>query len=319
MHQIHIAAGLTTILALLMMGSLIRQLAPRANHRSLAILLIAGLMMSPLAYYCLRIPVLSFVEQTFKADDWNQPPELYWRDALRLSYAPLTEEPAKLLPWCVLLATGIRIVPSRRMAVPIAMTIGLSFAMGEIWLVAAFVARDPKMAEIPWYQFGGFVSERLMTCVTHGQFALPAVWCARRGVLAGAFGMFCGMLMHYVGNAPIVLMQREAFGISAATWSLVVQMWLVLFVVVALSCFVATHYGRRMLLRIWNGKAICPGCHLIYRQPLFLAFNAGASRYERCPHCRKWHWVSIKDLAPLESATRSGPEAQEGHNSPTSI
>ena len=54
-----------------------------------------------------------------------------------------------------LLLAGYRLRPVRRLIVPLAMTIGLSFALGEIWLVARFVAVNPEMADIPWSLFGG--------------------------------------------------------------------------------------------------------------------------------------------------------------------
>ena len=46
---------------------------------------------------------------------------------------------------------------------------------------------------------------------------------------------------------------------------------------------------------------ICPGCGAIYRQPILLGLNFGMSRYERCGACRKWHWVSLSNLAPEET------------------
>ena len=34
----------------------------------------------------------------------------------------------------------------------------------------------------------------------------------------------------------------------------------------------------------------CPECHADYDAPV-LALNLGHTRYERCPHCRHWHWT----------------------------
>ena len=47
-------------------------------------------------------------------------------------------------------------------------------------------------------------------------------------------------------------------------------------------------------------RMICPGCGGTYRQSLLWGLNFGMSRYERCGHCHKWHWVTMKNLAPLK-------------------
>lgn len=303
-HQIYIMAAVTSVVALAVWGTLLWQLCPRDKRRPLIItLLLLGFFMSPAAFFGVRRPLLiGPLEPVLKHPGWDVGGWSVVRDAVRLTFAPLTEEPAKLAPWLVLLAAGWPLLPTRRMVAPLALAMGLGFAVGEIWLVAGLIAQanDPKLAALPWYSFGGFLSERLMTCVTHALFALPAVALARRGWKWGAVGLALAMTMHWVSNAPIVLMHREMFGWKAGTWQLLIQVWLVLFTIAGLAALIGCFAGRKMLRGLWSLRMVCPECGATYRQPIFLGLNFGLSRYERCGACHKWHWVTLKNLAPLK-------------------
>ena len=156
------------------------------------------------------------------------------------------------------------------------------------------------------------MSERLMTCFSHTLFALPTIWLYRRSRSLAVFGLAIGMFLHYLGNAPIVLMHHQAFGLSTDGWSVIVQVWLLLFVVATFFASTVLHFGNEMLARIWQNKMICPECGAIYRQPKLLGLNMGTWRYEPCAACRKWHWVTIKNLAPLErTETIKPPKSAE--------
>lgn len=299
MHAIHITAALTTALALAIFAPMLRAIVPKDVQRRFGLLTIVGLWMSPLAYHFVRLPLKAALEQWLQPDAWTSPAGQLARDILLLSYAPLTEEPAKLIPWLILLAFGARLPPAPNMVVPLALASGLSFAIGEFWLVASFVAADPKFTEVPWYLFGGYMSERLMTCLTHSLFCLPVFLLASRGRAAALAGLLIAMLLHFAGNAPIMLMRREAFGLTSETWSVLVQLWLLLFVVTAVVVLAGVQFGRQTLTKIFCCRMICPGCGATYRQPILLGLNMGHWRYERCAVCRKWHWVTLANLAPL--------------------
>lgn len=303
-HQIYIMAAVTTVVALTVFGTMLWQFCPRDDRRSWVLALLAiGLFMSPVAFYAVRQPFLiGPLEPILKQPGWNVGGWSIVRDAVRLSFAPLTEEPAKLFPWLVLLAMGAPLMPTRRMIAPVALAAGLGFAVGEIWLVARLIAQanDPKFAGLPWYSFGGFLSERLMTCLTHALLTLPAVVLSRRGWKWSAIGLSLGMMLHWIANAPIVLMHRGVFGWKPEVWSLLVQLWVVLFFVMGLVALIVAVAGRKMLRKMWSARMICPGCGATYRQPLFLGLNFGLSRYEPCGVCHKWHWVTLKNLAPLK-------------------
>ena len=302
-HQIYIMAAVTSVVALAALGTLLWQICPPGKRRPLVAVLVLGFFMSPAAFFAIRRTLLIWpLEPILKQPGWEVGGWSVVRDAVRLSFAPLTEEPAKLAPWLVLLAAGWRLLPTRRMVAPLALAVGLGFAVGEIWLVAGLVAQanDPKLASLPWYSFSGFLSERLMTCVTHALFALPTIALSRRGWKCGAVGLALGMAMHWISNAPIVLMHRGAFGWRVATWQLLIQLSLVLFGVVGLIALMGAFVGRKMLRKIWRHRMICPECGAVYRQPLLLGLNFGMSRYERCGACHKWHWVTLKNLASLK-------------------
>ncbi len=309
-HPIYIMAAVTTLVSLGVWGGMLWQISPRdERRRSILLLLALGFCMSPAAFYGVRKPLLiGPLEPVLKRPEWDHGRRPVVRDIIRIAYAPLTEEPAKLAPWLLLLAIGLPLQPTRRMIAALALAAGLGFAVGEIWLVASFVAQanDPKMAALPWYQFGGFLSERLMTCITHALFALPTVILSRRGWKWGAIGMAIGMLLHGISNAPITLMHRGTFGWTATIWAVVIQLWLALLTVAGLVSLLAAYAGRNMLRRLWANRMICPGCGAIYRQPLILGLNCGMSRYEPCGVCHKWHWVTLKNVAPLKKLEKDG-------------
>lgn len=305
-HPIFIMAAGTSVVALAAWGTVLRQICPRDQRRPrIGALVLIGLFMSPAAFFFLRYPLLIWpLEPLLKQPAWEVGNWSIVRDAVRLSFAPLTEEPTKLAPWLVLLATGWPLLPTRRMVAPLAMAVGLGFAVGEIWLVAGLIAHGPdpdqKLTSLPWYAYGGFFSERLMTCVTHSLFALPTVALSRRGWKWAAIGLVLGMSLHWISNAPIVLMRRQVFGWTSDTWGLLVQLWLILFTVVGLLALIGASVGRNAMRKIWSARMICPECGANYRQPIFLGLNFGMSRYERCGVCHKWHWVTLKNLAPIK-------------------
>ena len=146
-----------------------------------------GLPLSPLAYFLVRLPLISILEPALLGvtqENPNGAVSRAVRDGVRLLYAPLTVEPSKLLPWLVLLMIGVLHKPTREQLVPVALTIGAAFAVGEFWLVAYLIAAKPDPA----------LSNRLLA----------------------PLGLAIGMILHYFGNAPIVLMHPQAFGLSTA-------------------------------------------------------------------------------------------------------
>ena len=87
-----IAAGLTSLMALVVLGKLISLLSTPSDRRVLLLALAVALPLQPLAFYLVRLPLLHTLLPDVSAG-WLRP-------AFLLALAPLTEEPAK---WLVLL------------------------------------------------------------------------------------------------------------------------------------------------------------------------------------------------------------------------
>lgn len=122
-----------------------------------------ALPLQPLAYYCVRVPLDQWL-----VSYWGSYTTAYaWLTSL---YAPLTEEPAKMVP--LLIPAIVRDIRKENF-LRYALAIGAAFAIGEMWFVAELIARVPNLAALPYYQFVGYSFERLSTCVFHSAFTDP--------------------------------------------------------------------------------------------------------------------------------------------------
>ncbi len=314
MGSIQIAAAVTTAMALMVFVPWIRGWSNPEQRRFLLLLGCIGLFMSPFAYLCFRLPFIRMFEQSaFFSDIAEKNASL--SDAIRLTYAPVTEEVAKFLPLMLLTLLGKRRLPSHSALAALALTVGVSFAIGEFWLVAELIdaKQKPEWSRLPWYAFGGYMGERMMTCFGHTLFAIPTLVGARKGMVYGALGLLGGMSLHYLFNGPIMLMKHRAFGFSEPTWGILLQVWLIFSVVLAIFALIALQFGSEMLARVCNHQMVCPECGETYRQPIVVGMNFGLWRYEPCGACHKWHWVTFKNLAPLP--TKSSQPTDPGARS----
>ncbi|HEV2804542.1 MAG TPA: hypothetical protein VGW57_06370 [Chthoniobacterales bacterium] len=277
LHGIYLAALLTTGIAAAIFVALVHRLRKPANERLVWLAAAVALPMQPLAFYLVRIPLdhwlVGQLGSTSTVYQW-----------VTSFYAPVTEEPAKLVP---LLIPAIRRDISAANFVRYALAIGFGFAIGEMWLVARFVAVAPAFAALPFYLFGGYVAERLVTCLLHGAFISVSLWRLRSRFLLGLAG---AMLLHWLLNFPILLLAWNAGGLGKIFWSTANQAWLLLFVVASLGLLSYFTFGKFSPGRSLFGRRRCPECAAEYDAPIFAA-NFGTKRYERCPHCRRWHWT----------------------------
>ena len=277
MLGIHLIAIITTLLAVAIFGTWLLKLKQPANERLLALALLIAIPLQPLAFYCIRLPL----------DHWlvgllGKQSDLYqW---LRAFYAPLTEEPAKLVP--LLIPVILRDINPKNFA-RYALAIGLGFALGEMWLLADMVSQSAAVKNLPFYQLTGYLVERLMTCLFHSVFVAVALWQLRRRFVLGVLG---AMALHFLGNFPIVLMAWNIGGLGEPMWSGIVQLWLVLYFLGALALFSYFISGQFAPGKMIYGVRHCPECNMDYDASL-LALNFGPRRYERCPHCQRWHWT----------------------------
>lgn len=281
MPGIYLTAILTTAIALAIFVPLIHKLRLPANERRLW--LAAGLVLplQPLAFYFVRVPL----------DHWlvaqlGSTSEIYhW---LTTFYAPLTEEPAKLVP--LLIPVIYRDINAKNF-VRYALAIGVGFAIGEMWFIAERVAQVPAIRALPFYRLDGYFVERLMVCVFHTAFVAVTLWRLRRQM---AWGIAGAMALHWLGNFPIFLMNRNAGGLSHTFWAVAWQCWVWAYFIAALALLFYFGFRRVTLTKAFYGRRHCPECSGDYHAPIF-ALNFGQSRYERCPHCRRWHWTKTRN------------------------
>jgi hypothetical protein len=280
-----IAAILTAAGALIAFALALVFLFPREERRLALVCYAATVPMCYLALHYVRMPLDGLL-----VGQLGKKSELLWW--IRSAYAPLTEEPAKLWP---LLLPFVRRHITRENVARFALALGMGFAMGEIFTVAGLIsASQPKIAALPWYELSGFIMERWVTCLVHpGMTALALVgWRRGPGFIPG---LLAAMLAHYLVNIPIGFAQRGWLGKNAAITQAALSLWVMGAGVLALMSLAWLHFGRTSLGALVFGRADCPECGQEYDRGFFTGLNMGGSRrYERCPHCRRWHWTNAK-------------------------
>ena len=279
------AASLLTALSLGLLGIPLLSRSP-ANERAFLTLLVAIMLpMNALAFHAVRLPLDSWL-----ADLLTGWPESY--RLLRAFYAPLTEEPAKL--WPLLIPWFYRRIALSSI-VRTAWAIGLGFGIGEAWTVAAFLSHSPEIARLPWYLLGGYVGERLMVCLMHAAFTAVAL----HGIIVHrslARGLAGAMLLHLIGNLPLFLASYDLFG-RGQMRDMLLQFWVIGYFLLMGAILAFLAYGKTWMQRLFRGRVTCPSCQTLYTHPIF-GLNLFHKRFERCPHCKKWHLVSAFDETP---------------------
>jgi hypothetical protein len=277
MSGIYLSATLTTGLAVGVFGVAIHRLRLPANERLVWLAALVALPLQPFAFYCVRVPL----DQWFALHLGSTSTAYAWLTSL---YAPLTEEPAKLVP--LLIPAIVRDIRKENF-VRYALAIGVAFAIGEMWFVAERIARVPNLAAMPFHQFAGYMTERLMTCVFHSAFVSVALWRLRSGFALGFAG---ATALHWLGNFPVFLMAWNVGGLGKTFWMTFIGVFLGLYFIAALGLLAQFAFGRIAPQQIFYGPRHCPECENVYDAPL-LAVNLGRIRYERCPHCQRCHWT----------------------------
>lgn len=292
MQGIYIAALLTSLLAIAGFGTVIRKVRQPATGWLLLAAVVICVPLQPLAFYWVRLPLdhwlAGHLGRTSSAYQW-----------LVTLYAPLTEEPAKLL---VLLVPAILRDIRAENFPRYALAIGLGFALGEMGFVAARVSHQPALARLPFYQFGGYINERLMTCVFHSAFVAITLSRLRRGWVLGLGG---AVVAHWAANFPITLMAWNVGGLGRNTWEVIVGLWLGALLVGAVAWFAYLLFGKVLPLRWMYGLRHCPMCAADF-EPSVLAINFGDKRYERCPHCCQWLWTKTSAANQIETHKPQG-------------
>lgn len=277
-----IAAVITTILSVVVVGLLIRRLSSRQDRSVLLLAFFFALPLQPLVFYFIRLPLHELLT------GWLGAGALL--TAITLLYAPVTEEVAK---WLALGVPSIKKSIKPENAIAIAIAVGLGFGVGELWFIAERLARVPQLAALPFYYFNGFLTERLMVCFLHGAFVALFFKHYAEGSSVWPAALF-GMAAHYLLNFPIYLSGINLFGLGQQVWGLLLVAHVAVFTLLmfAFVNWLASGKVRAGFL----GDATCPGCGQVYPRPFF-ALNLLTKRYERCPHCRKFHLLPMKQPA----------------------
>jgi hypothetical protein len=282
-----IAALITTLIVVVVYGYVLRRITTPQDQDVAFRAALIMLPMQPLAFYAVRMPLHHFLEAKL-----GPGPAL---TAISLFYAPLTEEPAK---WLVLLLPFIRKQLTPRNAVAVAIGTGLGFGIGEIWFLVLQLMRSSAIRELPFYAFGGFLSERFVVTFLHGALvAFLFKWLAEgRSFWPGAL---LGVALHFALNFPIYLAGIDLGHIGAAAWQALLQVYVFGFAIVL--AVAVNRLARDRLRAGVLGSATCPECGAVYPRT-FIAINMLTRRYERCPNCRHWHWVRMNQGEPPSKA-----------------
>jgi hypothetical protein len=277
MHGIYIMGIVTTVFALLLIGGILLYRTSRKEWWFLFLVFAMVLPMQPLVYYLIRIPLDRWLHSLLGLNTVYK--------VITTFYAPLTEEPAKLwillLPW---IASRI----DEKNYIRIAIAIGLGFGIGEMWFVAYEVSKIPEYTGMPWYYFLGYLNERTMVCFFHGAFTMVALKFLKKRFILGFLG---AVGLHYLANLPIFLARVDPLGWGEYTWGIILSVWIPVYLIAMGLMVTYLGTGGFNLGRGIYGTDICPDCGKEYNKPLFLAVNLLNKRYERCPHCKKWHMM----------------------------
>jgi hypothetical protein len=286
MPGIYIISIITTILVVVIIGAIIFRKLPRNQYRFMIAAILLQLPMSYVSFHFFRIPFDKWFHSLFTSGQ-----DVY--RFLTIFYAPIFEEPFKLLP--LLIPVFYRNI-NKENFVKIALALGLGFGIGEIWFLAHSVAvSQPAVANLPWYQLTGFLNERAMVCFMHGAFTSVTLYTLSKS--KSWVGILGSMTLHYFGNFPIYLMGINFLNLGKPTWQWIVSIYIMVYFVgmIMLLAYFSFHKWSQVT-RLIYGQVKCPECHQIYNPPL-IGVNWITKRYERCPHCKHWHWVGRAEVA----------------------
>ena len=291
-----IASLITATIAVALAIFTLLKITDTKDRRVVFFCFVCTLPMCWVMYHGIRIPF----------DDWlksfcSDKEILFW---IRMAYAPLTEEPAKLWP---LLIPAVRRSITKQNVACFAIALGVGFAVGEVFTVAGILkTKMPEISNLPWFALGGFISERLMTCFVHSAMTGAALLLITKG-----YGWLCGlgvaMPLHFFANFPIGMWKRGWLGNVEIVSQSLIYLWTLAFAIGGcIFLYRLTGFEKSPFATIF-GDAICPSCNTRYQRSV-KGINFGLNlRYEPCPKCKKWHWT--KRTTPQDNSEDSGQQA----------
>lgn len=277
MTSVHIAAIITTILAIILTNIFIFKKSK--NKKLLITLCFLQIPSSYLMFHFVRLPFDAWLRTGIMNSS-----SLY--TFITGFYGPVTEELAKL--WPIFFIPLIYRKLDKKNAVEMGLALGAGFAIGEIWMIALLLAKKPEIIAYPWYMFAGFISERILVMPLHGGFTAIALYFLNKKKVI--LGIFLAITLHYFLNAPIFFIDWNLFGIGKGVWAILYSIWFGFYIFGIFTILKYCSEGKVNLGKKLFGEINCPECGQKYPRP-FLGINLGLKRYEKCPHCKKWHFT----------------------------
>ncbi len=277
---IYIAAAITFVSAALIWGPVILAKQSKGEKKFLLILIALTLPMSLLLYDFVRMPLQKLTAELFRN---SRLPVI-----LATLWAPLTEEPGKLWP---LLLPFVRQRLHSDNLVRSALALGLGFGMGEVVMLAIKISAS-KQPALAWYMYGGFLGERIVVCFIHG--GLTAIALKQWGQRTFIWGILGAMVLHFLLNIPIFIFgMNQNFGLEKAVVQVILSFYIVFFFLAMLGITAYLQFGTANAGQLLFDYATCPKCGKQFHRSIW-ALNLGWHRYERCPHCKKWSLIRLK-------------------------
>lgn len=279
-HPLYLWAIVPTLVVLGLVGGILLRRSPRSEWGLLGGIFALELPMFFVSTYVIREPLNLFINARI---DPATPLGLF----LRSFQAPFIEEACKL--WLVLLLFRMGRL-NRENALRLAMAVGATFGISEIWGLAHRFAQIPVPAGQPWYYFLGFVQERILVAPLHGVFVIAAARKLGLGGKALAIGLLSEFLLHYFANFPIFLAKLNVGNLGPAVWAVILSIYIGVYCILLLALLAYFVYGETGM-PLTKQKARCPGCKEVYARPLFRLNMGPLTSYERCSRCLKYHWI----------------------------
>ncbi len=221
MAQIYISSAVTSVLAAAVWGTTFGIMSGR--YRRLAWLVAVTLPFSAAVNFWVKRPLAAWVAAGAGVDPGLTAFAPLWFLVFAHLLAPVTEEAAKLAPALLppirrrlAAAADGQVSNGRLAAVWAGMWLGIGFGLGELWLIAWSVAQTPALAAYPWWQYTGFMTERLVSIYAHGVMTAVAVYGIALGPRRVWLTYAAAVGLHALVNAGAMLYQ---LGRVSAAWS----------------------------------------------------------------------------------------------------
>lgn len=233
MPQIYIMSIIATLLAVAAWGILFGAMA--GPYRRLAWLAAITLPFSAVVNLFVKRPIATWVAGLAGVTPGLSAFAPLWFLGFAHLLAPVTEEAVKLAPALLpavqrsiarhipagaagngIEHTGRQVAAPRLAAIWTGMWLGMGFGIGELWLIAWTVAQTPALAGYPWWQYTGFLTERLVTVYAHGVMTAVAAYGLARGPRKVWTTYAAAVGLHALVNTGAMLYQ---IGRISAGWS----------------------------------------------------------------------------------------------------